>query len=165
MAEAIETSRFPTPKLGLEVPRQYAVTAQASDGRSYLLTSAWEQVGHTGSTQVLVQIALDISKEQRLVENFIRRLAGVVLLGLALSAAAGIAVARMGMRPLKEITAAAQRIGPTQLHERIGSPQWPQELTALAEAFDGMLNRLEDSSSRGFPSSRRTWPTNSVYAH
>ena len=147
MTEAIENSQFPVVKPDVEGPRQY-VKAQARDGRSYLLTSAWEQIGRSGSTKVLIQIALDISKEQRLVKNFIRRLAGVVLLGLALSAAAGIAVARMGMRPLAKITAAAQRIGPTQLHERIGSPQWPQELTALAEAFDGMLNRLEDSFAR-----------------
>jgi len=27
-------------------------------------------------------------------------------------------------------------------------PHWPQELTALAEAFDGMLDRLEDSFAR-----------------
>jgi two-component system heavy metal sensor histidine kinase CusS len=147
MGEVVESFRFPKPVETTEPPAQFIKT-RASDGRWYLLTSAWGQIGRTGNTQMVVQVALDISKEQRLVQNFGGRLAGVILLGLGLSAAAGVVVAGMGMRPLAEITAAAQRIGPTQLHERIGSPHWPQELTALAQAFDGMLDRLEDSFAR-----------------
>lgn len=147
MGEVAESFRFPHPVEATEPPRQFIKT-RASDGRWYLLTSAWGQVGRAGDTQMVVQVALDISKEQRLVWNFGKWLAWVILLGLGLSAAAGVVVAGMGMRPLAEITAAAQRIGPTQLHERIGSPHWPQELTALAEAFDGMLDRLEDSFAR-----------------
>ncbi len=147
MGEVVEGFQFPHPVKVTEPPRQFVKT-RARDGRWYLLTSAWGQVGHAGDTQMVLQVALDVSKEERLVQNFGRRLAGVVLLGLGLSAAAGVVVAGMGMRPLAKITAAAQRIGPTQLHERIGSTHWPQELTALAEAFDGMLDRLEDSFAR-----------------
>jgi two-component system, OmpR family, heavy metal sensor histidine kinase CusS len=147
MGEVVESSQFPHPVRATESPGQF-MKIRASDGRSYLLTSAWGLVGHAGDTQMAIQVALDVSREERLVQNFGRRLARVILLGLGLSAAAGVVVARMGMRPLAEITAAAQRIGPTQLHERIGSTHWPQELTALAEAFDGMLDRLEDSFAR-----------------
>jgi two-component system heavy metal sensor histidine kinase CusS len=147
MGEVVESFQFPHPAKVTEPPRQFIKT-RARDGRWYLLTSAWGLVGRVGDTQMVVQVALDVSKEERLVQNFGRRLARVILLGLGLSAAAGVVVAGMGMRPLTKITAAAQRIGPTQLHERIGSTHWPQELTALAEAFDGMLDRLEDSFAR-----------------
>ncbi|HXI85403.1 MAG TPA: heavy metal sensor histidine kinase [Verrucomicrobiae bacterium] len=147
MGEVAEGFQFPPPAEATESSRQF-VKARASDGRWFLLGSAWGQVGREGETQMMVQVALDISKEQRLVQSFTGRLVGVILLGLGLSTAAGIVVAGMGMRPLTEITSAAQRTGPTQLHERIGSTHWPQELTALAEAFDGMLDRLEDSFAR-----------------
>jgi two-component system heavy metal sensor histidine kinase CusS len=52
------------------------------------------------------------------------------------------------MRPVLQITRAAQRITATQLNERIGPAQWPGELVALAQAFDEMLMRLEDSFAR-----------------
>lgn len=147
MGEVVKSFQFPRPVQATESPRQFTKT-RANDGRWYLLASAWGQVGPAGGTQMVVQVALDVSKEERLIQNFGQRLAEVVLLGLCLSAAAGVAVAGMGMRPLTKITSAAQRIGPTQLHERIGSMHWPQELTALAEAFDEMLDRLEDSFAR-----------------
>ncbi len=144
MGEVVESSQFPHPAPTSESPAQF-LKIGTRDGRWFLLTSAWGPVGRAGATQMVIQVALDVSREQRLIQNFGRRLARVILLGLGLSAAAGIVVAGMGMRPLTKITAATQRIGPTQLHERIGSTRWPQELTALAEAFDGMLDRLEDS--------------------
>lgn len=147
MDDALRGFQFPPPSETTESPRRFT-KVHTHDGRWFLLASARGQVGSDGSTQNVIQIAMDTSKEQRLVQNFALRLAGVVLLGLGLSAAAGIAVAGMGMRPLAKITSAAQRIGPTQLHERIGTTDWPQELTALAGAFDEMLGRLEDSFAR-----------------
>jgi two-component system heavy metal sensor histidine kinase CusS len=72
----------------------------------------------------------------------------VLLLGILLSAGAGMAVARQGMRPLEEIAGAAKRITATHLHERVGETKWPEELGTLASAFDEMLNRLEDSFHR-----------------
>jgi len=147
MEEVVASFQFPPPAEATKPPRQFT-KVQGRDGRWFLLASAWGQVGYAGDTQMVVQVALDVSKEERLVQNFGWRLAGVILLGLGLSGAAGVMVAGTGMRPLTEITSAAQRIGPTQLHERIGSTHWPQELTALAKAFDGMLDRLEDSFAK-----------------
>jgi two-component system heavy metal sensor histidine kinase CusS len=75
-------------------------------------------------------------------------LALVLVVGVVGSAGAGVAVARQGMRPLKAITQAAQRITATQLHERLDPERWPKELTALATAFDEMLARLGDAFAR-----------------
>jgi two-component system heavy metal sensor histidine kinase CusS len=147
MELVVQAFQFPPPAAVASLPERLIKT-QTHDGRWYLLTSAWGRVGQANGTQMVIQVALDISKEEKLIQSFGGRLASVILLGLGLSAAAGVAVAGMGMRPLAKITAAAQRIGPTQLHERIGSTHWPQELTALAEAFDEMLTRLADSFDR-----------------
>src|SRR6185437_14856098 len=50
--------------------------------------------------------------------------------------------------PLDEMGSAFQRIGPTRLNQRVGQANWPRELQPLAEAFDQMLGRLEESFNR-----------------
>jgi len=72
----------------------------------------------------------------------------VLVLGVLLSGAIGALVTRQGMRPLREITRTVERITANYLHERIKSARWPKELTALADAFDQMLGRLEQSFSQ-----------------
>jgi len=91
---------------------------------------------------------LDISSEQSLVRDYGRKVAIVLVLGLIFASVGGALLARRGMKPLAEITQAAQRITSSQLHERIAAPGWPNELSALATAFDGMLSRLENSFRR-----------------
>ncbi len=135
---------FPNPIGVTEEPRE-GVRWKSHDGKSYLLMAAWAEVGHSGGRQRLLQGALDISQDYAFIVNYRRKLAVVLFLGILFSTGAGVAVARKGMRPLGEITKMAQRITATQLHERIGPARWPKELTALATAFDEMLNRLEDS--------------------
>ena len=47
------------------------------------------------------------------------------------------------LRPLRRITAAAQRLSPSTLHERIGLTGPDDELRRLADTFDAMLDRLQ----------------------
>jgi two-component system heavy metal sensor histidine kinase CusS len=105
-------------------------------------------VGRAGASQALLQIALDVSREDALIAGYRRRLGMVLIVGLLFSAGAGAIVARRGMRPLAEITRAAAHISATQLHERVNPARWPRELAALATAFDQMLDRLEASFER-----------------
>jgi two-component system, OmpR family, heavy metal sensor histidine kinase CusS len=121
---------------------------RAQDGRAYHLLAAWAAVGQTGDTQHLLQLGLDVSRQEALLAAYRRTLALVLGVGLIVAAGAGIIVTRRGMRPLAAITHAAQRITATQLHARIGPVRWPRELTALATTFDEMLMRLEDSFAR-----------------
>jgi two-component system heavy metal sensor histidine kinase CusS len=71
-----------------------------------------------------------------------------LLLGTLFCAGLGVVVARRGMRPLGEIAVAAERITANQLNERIDPVRWPEELAALATAFNRMLGRLENSFVR-----------------
>jgi two-component system heavy metal sensor histidine kinase CusS len=147
MADVLPAAVFPAPTGVQESPGD-GTHWRSQDGRAYYLLAAWAAVGQTGDTQRLLQLGLDVSRHEALLATYRHTLALVLCVGIVVAAGAGIVVARRGMRPLTEITHAAQRITATQLHARIGPVRWPKELTALATTFDEMLTRLEDSFTR-----------------
>jgi len=69
-------------------------------------------------------------------------------LGLVFSALAAFFVARRGLRPLAEMTRHMEGVTASQLHERLEPAHWPEELSALAAAFNAMLLRLADAFAR-----------------
>src|SRR5208337_5208231 len=72
-----------------------------------------------------------------------------ILLGsLAIFPLIGYQVARHGIRPVEEIATTAQNISSTNLHERILPEGYPFELASLADTFNKMLDRLEESFER-----------------
>src|SRR5437868_7650549 len=111
----------------------------------FALVSVRDQVN---GTPYVIQLAQDRSVD----EAFQREFGILFFTVLALSILACMAIARTatrrGLRPLIEMTASLQRIGPTHLSERVAPARWPLELQPLAEAFDQMLNRLEESFTR-----------------
>jgi two-component system heavy metal sensor histidine kinase CusS len=147
MADVLPAAVFPAPTGAQESPGD-GMPWRSHDGRAYHLLAAWAAVGQTGDTQHLLQLGLDVSRQEALLAAYRRTLALVLGVGILVAAGAGIVVTRRGMRPLAEITHAAQRITATQLHARIGPVRWPTELMALATTFDAMLTRLEDSFTR-----------------
>jgi signal transduction histidine kinase len=74
-------------------------------------------------------------------------LAASVVLALGL----GWVAAHRMLRPVQQVTATARRLGADNLRERIRMPGPRDELTELADTFDGMLDRLAES----FDSQRR----------
>jgi two-component system heavy metal sensor histidine kinase CusS len=60
----------------------------------------------------------------------------------------GIAAARWATRPLREVGETARHISSSNLSERIQGHRYPLEIATLADAFNAMLQRLEDSFSR-----------------
>jgi two-component system heavy metal sensor histidine kinase CusS len=138
---------FPDPIESADIPAA-GLKQRLPNGRTYLMVSTWANLENTGPSRRILQVALDVTNQQVLIAGYRWRLMIVLLGGTLFSAGAGIAVARRGMRPMKAITQTAQRITATQLHERIDPARWPKELTALATAFDQMLDRLEESFTR-----------------
>ncbi|MGH7454476.1 MAG: HAMP domain-containing protein, partial [bacterium] len=147
MEEIVAPSMFPEPIAANETP-ELGVKRKGQDGRPFLLMAAWAEVGKIGSKKRLHQVALDVSHEEAILANYRRNMMIMILLGTLFSAVIGVIVTRNGMRPVQQIARAVQRITATQLNERIGPAQWPGELVALAQAFDEMLMRLEDSFAR-----------------
>lgn len=72
-----------------------------------------------------------------------------VALGVGVAAASGYALARRALRPVAALTEAAGRIGPAERGVRLPTESGPRdELGDLAEAFNGMLARLDAAFER-----------------
>jgi two-component system, OmpR family, heavy metal sensor histidine kinase CusS len=147
MDKMIPTSVFPAPKAAKEMPGE-GVRWRSPDGHTYMLMAAWSDPDPFTGKIRLIQVALDETDDVTLIAKYRRNLVLALVLGIMFSALTGVAVARKGMRPLEEITEAASSITATQLHKRISAGPWPRELQDLANAFDQMLTRLEDSFIR-----------------
>jgi two-component system heavy metal sensor histidine kinase CusS len=115
------------------------------DGKLFSLVAINEAVD--GQSYVL-QVAQDRSADERFRKEFGALLALVLGLGLIASTLVAITVTKRGLRPLTEMRRALERVQPAHLSERIEPARWPRELQPVVTAFDGMLDRLEDSFTR-----------------
>lgn len=147
MAAVLPSAAFPS-SLPLAQSAGLERHWSSRDGRTYLLMAATASVGEGRDVQRIVQVALDVSHEERLIADYRRKLIVVLALGILMSVGIGAWVARRGMRPLQSIARTAERITVSHLHERLHPESWPRELVVLAQALDRMLARLEDSFSR-----------------
>jgi two-component system heavy metal sensor histidine kinase CusS len=92
-----------------------------------------------------MQVAMDREHEEYLLARYRDRLWLVLTFSLVVCSLVGFLIAKGGMRPITHISHIAERIGSTTLHERIATPGLPTELSGLAETFNSMLDRLEES--------------------
>lgn len=85
------------------------------------------------------QTALTNRTLSQLVRQYLAVLAGIVLVSIAL----GWLLAGRLLRSVRRITSTAERVTSSNLNERIGLGGPRDELRELADAFDGMLARLD----------------------
>jgi two-component system, OmpR family, heavy metal sensor histidine kinase CusS len=119
----------------------------AAQGATFLLTAA-DVNGAPPNEKYRYEIALDVSNEQQLLADYRGKLFVALALAAPVSALLSTWIAHRGVRPIREITSAAQAITASALNERISAQIWPRELATLAAEFDRMLERLEDSFER-----------------
>ena len=143
----LKKSAFPEP-VGVKDKPVKGVRWQAANGKWYLLVSALATDNSDSRNPYLIQIALDITYERTLIDDYKRVMIIVLIAGFLLASLLGVIITRKGLKPMNEITRAIGNISSNRLHERIGTRPWPGELVVLAESFDGMLTRLEDSFRR-----------------
>lgn len=117
-------------------------------GRNYLLVAGEAHAGSATGARRVIQVALDIAHNETILADYRRNLIAALGLGLAVAALAGIAVARAGLRPLRAIARTARDITASKLDQRVVPAHWPRELRELAQSFDAMLDRLQDSFAR-----------------
>lgn len=92
-----------------------------------------------------IEVAMDRAHDEYLLARYRERLWLVLGSSLVLCSLVGYLIARSGMRPIEGISHRAELIRATTLHERIPAAGLPAELRGLAETFNGMLDRLEQS--------------------
>lgn len=119
------------------------------DGRTFLLLSAKVNTG-TGfaNSGYVLQVALDLTFEKVLLASYRRQLWIVLGLGLFASILIGHRIARRGLRPLNEISAAIARTRLPNFGERVRKEGLPAELLDLAATFNELMDRLGDSFGR-----------------
>ncbi|HKP92340.1 MAG TPA: heavy metal sensor histidine kinase [Chthoniobacterales bacterium] len=140
MRAILPSAIFPNPSTNA-APRLKPTDFRAQGRLFSLVASAHEVAGQ----KYTVEVAQDRSADERFMKQFAALLVAVLILGIIASTFIALTVTKRGLRPLREMTAALQRIGPTELHERVSSTGWPREIQPLADAFDAMLARLEES--------------------
>ena len=100
---------------------------------------------NSGEFPRFMQVAMDREHDEYLLARYRDRLWLVLSFSLIVCSLVGFLIARGGMRPITNISHTAERISSTTLHERIATPGLPTELSGLAETFNSMLDRLEES--------------------
>ncbi len=101
---------------------------------------------------IALQVATDLSGQDRALHQLAVVLLLVSLGGAAVAAGVGVAVARTGLSPVRELTAAAERVARTDdlsapLPVRDGEPD-NDEVARLATSFNTMLAALATSRER-----------------
>jgi signal transduction histidine kinase len=78
-----------------------------------------------------------------LLREFIMDVAWLVPLLVVVTVGVGILVIRRGLKPVREISEIAARIGPAATHIRLSEKNLPAEITPLVAAVNRALDRLE----------------------
>ena len=83
------------------------------------------------------------------VSDFVLRLCRLNLLIAAVlvtvACGVGVGLIRLGLRPLRRITAQARELSASRLHQRLAVPDSQDDVRALAQSLNGMLDRLDQS--------------------
>ncbi|MHB1862085.1 MAG: heavy metal sensor histidine kinase [Gemmatimonadaceae bacterium] len=137
MTATLPSTRFPP-------PGGPPLEGRAGDGRTYRL---FTQALSPGPAQA-AQIAVDVTRDDDVLDVQLALLALVVLVGTAVAGGAGYAIALRGLRPIDRISRMATGVSAERLDQRLGVNPWPSELAGLAAAFDRMLDRLQESFGR-----------------
>jgi two-component system heavy metal sensor histidine kinase CusS len=86
---------------------------------------------------------VDTAPITQILRSFEIRLLPVMLCGALLVAALSYRVARVGLRPVAQLSADARRIGPDTRQQRLRMVPLPQELDEFVGSFNSALDRLE----------------------
>lgn len=116
-----------------------------SGGRVYIVESLLFQVLGERRT---VQIALDISNHEQVLNEYVVKIFVTLMLGVTLAGLSGRYITSRGLRPLIAIGDKSRQISVSKLGERFSNERWPPELSDLATSLDCMMDSLQESFDR-----------------
>lgn len=126
---------------GISAPK----TVKSIDNRYYMTQTSSVIIPGNKPYHLTIQMALDTEHHHEIKIEYQIRLALIIFFGIFISAILGMFIAYKGMKPLRRVTSSIQSINVNQLHSRIDPSDSPAELTALVEAFNALLTRIERS--------------------
>ncbi len=146
MKDHLPSELFPPALAGSEDVTQ-GCDIRSRTGQLFRVVALEVERPHAAGMQ-LVQIAVDRSGDEEVVRRSRRILALVLTAAMLVSLFAGYQIAHRGMRPITNMAATAATIRTGTLGERLQVERMPAEIGALAETFNEMLARLEESFDR-----------------
>jgi two-component system heavy metal sensor histidine kinase CusS len=90
-------------------------------------------------------IGIDTAPFQRTIHTLLSAFTLLALGAIVLVMLLGYWIARIGLRPLQQLSVEARALHPKVLSQRLRADRLPVELEDLAVAFNGALGRLEDA--------------------
>lgn len=124
-----------------ESPALLAAGGQQVRAVAGAVATGWGQPGR-------VVVALDIRHHTAFLDRMQRDFWLAVLAAAVLTALLGLAIARHGLDPVRAMARTAGRVSAGRLAERLPTADVPLELRELVQAFNAMLERLEESFGR-----------------
>lgn len=123
-------------------------TWHPSPGETVRIVAAWG--GLVDGVQEKVQVVVGRSRAAQLALLAAYRInvLAAVLAGTLLAGLLGFVLVRRGLKPIRVIATQAHSITAQRMDRRLDAATAPQELQALIESFNAMLDRLHDSFQR-----------------
>jgi two-component system heavy metal sensor histidine kinase CusS len=94
---------------------------------------------------VRLTVGVDTEPYFETLHIFVVAMISVSLMGTLLVIFLGYWIARTGLRPLQKMSSTAQTLSPQTLSERLELSALPNELSDLATAFNGALDRMQNA--------------------
>jgi two-component system, OmpR family, heavy metal sensor histidine kinase CusS len=121
---------------------------EVAGGGSYRLAAGRADGPAYGRNAWFIQVAMDRTYEESILARYRRYLWVTLGSALILCGLVSYWLVHSGLRPLHDISAKAEQIRSSTLHERIQTPPLPRELAELAFTINSMLDRLQESFER-----------------
>lgn len=123
------------------------VTAQLESGTTTRIAAAWSPL-RDPNVQVQAIVARTGSERQAILAGYRNDIIISSLIGALVVALLGYLLVRKGFQPVRSIARQAENITAQRLEQRLDAGEAPVELSAIVEAFNAMLSRLQDSFLR-----------------
>jgi two-component system heavy metal sensor histidine kinase CusS len=129
-------------------PARQEPSVWENDGHAFRALVAEARTGIATTSEATVAVATNIDHQRTFLRALRQKLWLAIALGAVLTALLGWIAARRGLTPVRHMAAVAQRISATRLGDRLPLDRVPVELLGLAQAFNDMVARLDDSFRR-----------------
>ncbi len=123
-----------------------SLVQQWSDGNHNYRLLIQRMAAPAGPYNVIIAVAIDF--HLHFLNNFHRTLWFMTIGGIVAMGLMGWIVVRQGHRPLRHIISQIRQISANQLSTRLTPEGVPAELAELAQSFNELLQRLEESFTR-----------------
>lgn len=132
-----------------QTPRETSVrTWQPSPTETIRIVAAWGGTADRAPEKVQVVVGRSRAAQLALLTSYRHQVLAAVLLGTLMAGLLGYALVRRGLRPIRVIADQAHSITAQRLDRRMDAATAPEELQALVQSFNAMLDRLYDSFQR-----------------